>query len=174
MISLIAPAELYLGHLAVQIAKAMGTRRITVFTTHPEKREAALRLGADDVVVSTDDEAMRKVARSFDHILSTIPVPFNPSPYLALLHRRGSMTVMGLLGPYAGHMNNLDLAIAGLSLTGSMMAVVAETQESVDFCAQHNIAPMIELVEAKLESINNAIQRLKEADVRFRFVIKVK
>ena len=81
---------------------------------------------------------------------------------------------MGLLGPYAGHMNNLDLAVAGLSLTGSMIGSLAETQESVDFCAKHNIAPMIELVEAKPESINNAMERLKVADVRFRFVIKVK
>lgn len=152
----------------------MGTRRITVFTTHPEKRKEALRLGADDVVVSTDKEAMSKLARSFDHILSTIPVSFDPSQYLALLRRRGSMTVMALLGPYGGHLNNFDLAVAGLSLTGSMMGSVAETQESVNFCAQHNISPLIELVEAKPESINNAIERLKVADVRFRFVIKMK
>jgi uncharacterized zinc-type alcohol dehydrogenase-like protein len=152
----------------------MGAGHITVFTTHPEKREAALRLGADDVVVSTDREAMRKLARTFHHILSTIPVSFDPSQYLALLRRRGSMTVMGLLGPYAARMNNFDLAVAGLSLTGSMIGSVAETQESVDFCSLHNILPLIEMVEAMPESINNAIERLKITDVRFRFVIKMK
>ena len=164
----------WVGHLAVQIAKAMGAGHVTVFTTHPDKRDAALRLGADEVTVSTDIAAMRKLSRSFHHILSTIPVPFEAAPYLALLRRRGSMTVMGLLGPYATRLNNFDLAAAGLSLTGSMIGSVAETQESVDFCVKNKILPEIELVEATPEKINQAIGRLKMADVRFRFVIKVK
>ena len=150
----------------------MGAHNVTVFTTHIQKREAAIALGADDVVLSSDETSMRRLSRSFDHILSTIPVPFDPTPYLALLKRRGSMTVMGLLGPYQSVLNNFNLASAGLSLIGSMIGSVAETKECLQFCLKHGIAPTVEVISAK--DINVAIERLKIADVRFRFVIDMR
>jgi uncharacterized zinc-type alcohol dehydrogenase-like protein len=156
------------------MAKKMGTGHVTVFTTHPEKEKAALRLGADEVVNSKDPAAMAKLFRSLDYILSTIPVPFDPSPYFRLLHRRGTITVMALLGPYKSIFNNVDLAVAGLSLKGSMIGSINETKESLAFCLKHNILPEVEIIELSADSINKALERLKAADIRFRFVIKMK
>jgi uncharacterized zinc-type alcohol dehydrogenase-like protein len=115
---------------------------------------------------------VKKYDKYFHHILSTIPNAFDPTPYLALLHRRGTMTVMGLLGPYKNVLNNIALAARGLSLTGSMIGSVGETQEVLEFCAKHEIVPIIEMI--RLEEINEAIERLKKADVKFRFVIDLK
>ncbi|KAK3614766.1 hypothetical protein LTR22_027669 [Elasticomyces elasticus] len=162
------------GHVALQMAKKMGAGHVVVFTTHPEKAEAALRLGADHVVDSNDPAAMLKLSRSLSHILSTIPVPFDPTPYLRLLHRRGTMTVMALLGPCKKIFNNVDLAAAGLSLTGSMIGSITETRESLAFCLKHGILPEVEVIDPPVDSINKALDRLKAADVRFRFVIKFK
>ena len=152
----------------------MGAGHVVVFTTRPEKREAALRLGADEVVDSRDPAAMQKHHRSLNYILSTIPVPFDPTPYLRLLYRRGTMTVMALLGPYKNIFNNFELAVAGLSLTGSMIGSIDETRESLTFCLKHRILPEVEVIDASADNINTAIDRLKSADVRFRFVIKMK
>lgn len=163
------------GHLALQMAKKMGAGSVIVFTTHhAEKAEAALRLGATAVVDSTDPVAMSQYTRSLTHILSTIPVPFDPTPYLRLLHRRGTMTVMALLGPYKSVLSNFDLAVAGLSLQGSMIGSIDETRESLAFCLKHGILPEVEIIDAETESINGAMERVKEAEVRFRFVIKFK
>lgn len=167
--------DLPIGHLALQMAKKMGAGYVVIFTTHPtEKREAALRFGADEVVDSHDPAAMQKLHRSLDFILSTVPVPFDPAPYLRLLHRRGQMTVMALLGPFKNAFNNFELAVAGLSLNGSMIGSIDETRESLAFCLKHGILPVVEIIEASAEAINRAIERLKVADVRFRFVIRMK
>lgn len=147
---------------------------VVVFTTHPEKREAALRLGADEVVESHDIAAMQALHRSLDCILSIIPVPFDPTPYLRLLHRRGTMTVMVLLGPYKNIFTNFQLAVAGLNLSGSMIGSIDETRDSLAFCLKHNILPEVEVIDAGVSTINKAMERLKNADVRFRFVIKMK
>ncbi|KAK4506050.1 hypothetical protein PRZ48_004015 [Zasmidium cellare] len=157
------------GHLALQMAKKMGTGHIVVFTTHPEeKREAALCFGADEVVDSNDPAAMKGLHRSLNYILSTVPVPFDPTPYLRTLRRRGTMTVMALLGPYKNLFNNFELAVAGLNLRGSMIGSIQETRESLAFCLEHGILPEVEVIEAEAGAINNAIKRLKVADVRFR------
>jgi uncharacterized zinc-type alcohol dehydrogenase-like protein len=159
------------GHLAVMVAKAMGAE-VTVFTTHEWKSEAARKLGADNVVLSTDEAVMKQYGKYFGHILSTIPNAFDPSPYLALLQRRGTMTVMGLLGPYKDVINNFSLASRGLSITGSMIGSIGETREVLEFFADHKLAPIVEMI--KLDEVNNAIERLKKADVQFRFVIDMK
>ena len=156
------------------MAKKMGVGYVVIFTTHPEKREAALRLGADKVVDSRDLAAMQELHRSLDYILSTIPVPFDPTPFLRLLHRRGTMTVMALLGPYKNLFNNFELAVAGLNLNGSMIGSIDETRESLAFCLKHEILPEVEVIDASADTINQAIERLKVADVRFRFVIRMK
>jgi uncharacterized zinc-type alcohol dehydrogenase-like protein len=159
------------GHLAVMVAKAMGAE-VTVFTTRERKFTAARNLGADNVVLSTDSTAMEKYRAYFLHILSTIPNAFDPTPYLALLQRRGTMTIMGLLGPYKETMNNFSLAARGLSMTGSMIGSICETREVLEFFSKHKLVPLIEKI--KLEEINVAIARLKKADVQFRFVIDMK
>ncbi len=155
-----------LGHIALQYAKAMGADFVAVITTHFEKSVAARQLGADEVIISTNSSQMKKYAKTFHHILSTIPVPFDLAIYLALLRQRGTITVMGLLGPYKQILNNIDLAARGLSLTGSMIGSVAETKECLEFCRKHSILPQVEVIEK--ENINEAIERLKVADVRFR------
>ena len=123
-------------------------------------------------MLSTDGKAMQSLNRKLDYVLSTIPNAFDPSPYLATLKRRGTMTVMGLLGPYKGVMNNLSLAAWGLKLTGSMIGSVEETRETLLFFEKNGIVPEVEMI--RLEDINQAIERLKKADVRFRFVIDMK
>jgi uncharacterized zinc-type alcohol dehydrogenase-like protein len=159
------------GHLAVMMAKAMGAR-VVAFTTSEAKKEVAEAIGADLVVLSTNKDAMNGLYRSLDYVLSTIPNAFDPSPYLATLKRRGTMTVMGLLGPYKGVLNNLSLAAWGLKLTGSMIGSVVETRETLEFFADNGLVPIVEMI--KLDEINEAIGRLKKADVRFRFVIDLK
>ncbi len=156
------------GHLAVMMAAAMGAE-VTAFTTHESKRAAAMQMGATNVVLSTDEAAMKVYAKYFKHILITIPNTYDVAPYLSLLRRKGSVTAMGMLGPYSEVLNNLSLAAQGLSLTGSMIGSIAESQEVLDFCAEHAIAPWIEVI--RIQDINEAIERLKKADVRFRFVI---
>jgi len=147
------------GHLAVMMAKAMGAR-VIAFTTSEGKRAAAEAMGADLVVLSTNKDAMKSLYRSLDYVLSTIPNAFDPSPYLATLKRRGTMTVMGLLGPYKGVFNNLSLAAWGLKLTGSMIGSVEETRETLQFFADNGLTPIVEMI--KLEEINEAVERLKE------------
>jgi uncharacterized zinc-type alcohol dehydrogenase-like protein len=156
------------GHIAVMLANAMGAE-VTAITTHEAKREAALQMGVKNVIVSTDESAMKKYARYFDHILATIPNSYDVTPYLSLLRRKGSLTAMGILGPYSRVLNNFSLAAQGLSLIGSMIGSVAETREVLDFCAEHSILPRVEVI--KIQDVNDAIERLKKADVRFRFVI---
>lgn len=156
------------GHIAVMIAKAMGAE-VTAITTHESKREAAMQLGATNVIVSTDAEDMKRHARSLDHVLATIQNSYDITPYLGLLKRKASMTAMALLGPYNERLNNLSLAAQGLSLTGSMIGSLPDSQEVLDFCAEHGILPQVEVI--KIQDVNEAIERLKVADVRFRFVI---
>ncbi|WP_263381408.1 NAD(P)-dependent alcohol dehydrogenase [Granulicella arctica] len=156
------------GHIAIMIAKAMGAE-VTAITTHESKREAALKLGATNVIVSTNPEDMKEHAKSLDHILATIPNAYDVAPYLGLLKRKATMTAMALLGPYSEPLNNLSLAAQGLSLAGSMIGSLPDSQEVLDFCAEHGILPQVEVI--KIQDVNEAIERLRKADVRFRFVI---
>ena len=111
----------------------MGVQFVAVITAHVDKEDAARQLGAKAVVVSRDASQMKKhfYAKSFHYILSTNPVPFDIAPYLALLRRRGTITVMGRLGPYKNILNIIDPAARGLKLTGSMIGSIVETRECV-------------------------------------------
>jgi len=160
-----------LGHMGVKIAKAMGAE-VTAITTKEQKRGAALDLGAGQVIVSENEEEMKKYAKYFNFILVTIPDPFDITPYINLIHRRGNLVTVGLLAPYKAPLNNMELASQARSVGGSLIGGIAETQEILDFCAEHNILPDVEMIN--IEDINDAYEKMKDEDVRFRYVIDLK
>jgi uncharacterized zinc-type alcohol dehydrogenase-like protein len=148
-----------LGHVAIQIAKALGAE-VVALTTSPEKAADAKLFGASDVIVSTDQTAMEKHARSFDYLLSTIPDPHNINPYVQLLKRDGVMTIVGMLAPMAAPIGTGELAFARRSVSGSLIGGIAETQE-----IRSHVQPI------HLEEINDAFDRVVKKEVRYRFVI---
>ncbi len=157
-----------LGHMAIKIAKAMGAK-VTAITTKESKREAALELGASDVLVSENKEAMERSANKFDFILCTIPYAFDVNDYISLLRRRGALVTVGLLGPYKNPTNNMEVAKFSTSIGASLIGGTIETQEVLDFCAKHKIAPEVQLIP--IQDINEAFEKIIEEDVRFRYVI---
>lgn len=157
-----------LGHMGVMIAKALGAN-VTAITTKKGKKDAALALGADEVLLSEDDEAMKRHDVSFDFLLCTIPDPFDISPYVCLLKPRGTIVTVGLLGPYKAPLNNMEVAKFARSVAGSTIGGIAETQEVLNFCAEHGIAPQVEMI--RIQDINDAYKKVLDEDVRFRYVI---
>lgn len=157
-----------LGHMAVMIAKAMGAE-VTAITSIEDKREVAKQLGADHVIVSENEEEMKQYEKYFNFILVTIPDPFDITPYINLIHRRGSLVTVGLLAPYEKPLNNMDVASQARSVGGSLIGGIAETQEVLDFCAKHNILPLVEMIN--IQDVNEAYEKMKNEDVRFRYVI---
>jgi uncharacterized zinc-type alcohol dehydrogenase-like protein len=157
-----------LGHMAVMLAKAMGAT-VTAITTKEEKRDDAMALGADDVLISEDKDAMKAQARNFDFMLCTIPYPFDINLFIPLLKPRGSIVTIGLLGPYKAPTNNMEVAELARSVGGSLIGGVAETQEVLDFCAEHDILPQVEIID--IQHINEAFKKIRDEEVRFRYVI---
>jgi uncharacterized zinc-type alcohol dehydrogenase-like protein len=160
-----------LGHMAVMIAKALGAR-VYVFTTSAHKRGAAAVLGADGFVVSTDRTAMSAQALSCDFMLSTIPVAHDVNPYLACLRRDGVFALVGALAPLEPGIDNSDLAFHRQSVAGSLVGGMPETQEVLDFCATHGIQPEVEMI--RIDQVDQAFERMKAGDVRFRHVIDMR
>jgi uncharacterized zinc-type alcohol dehydrogenase-like protein len=158
-----------LGHMGVKFAKAFGAH-VVVFTTTPNKREDALRIGADEVIVSTDATEMQKHAGSFDFILDTVSADHDVSAYLALLRARGRMTVVGA-PPAPLAIPAFALIMGNRTLSGSNIGGIAETQEMLDFCGKHNITADVEVIPA--EKINEAYERLLKSDVKYRFSIDI-
>ncbi|NTS42517.1 NAD(P)-dependent alcohol dehydrogenase [Flavisolibacter sp. BT320] len=157
-----------LGHMAVQLAKAMGAE-VTVITTSEEKRSAAIELGAANVLLSEEEESMKKAGLSFDFILITIPDPFDINPYISLLKKDGVLVTVGMLGKYKKGIDNNEVAFHRRTVTGSLIGGIKETQEVLDFCAEHNIAPLVEIIP--MQDINDAFDRMQNEEVRFRYVI---
>jgi uncharacterized zinc-type alcohol dehydrogenase-like protein len=157
-----------LGHMAVKLAHAMGAE-VTLFTTSPGKEADARRLGADHVVLSTDKDAMRAQARTFDLIINTVAVAMNLNPYINALALNGSMVLVG--GPAEPHQSpSVGLLIGGRrSIAGSSIGGIAETQEMLDFCAAKGIASDIEMIP--IQDIETAYARMLKSDVKYRFVI---
>ena len=158
-----------LGHMAVKIAKAMGGE-VTVITTSPEKAEAARKVGASEVLISTDPAAMAAAAGRFHLIVNTIPVGHDIQPYTGLIRPNGAMVIVGALAPLEGT-SGFQLIFGNRAIAGSAIGGLAETQEMLEFCAEHNILPDIELIRG--EQIPAAWQTLQRGDMPHRFVIDI-
>ena len=156
-----------LGHVAIKIAKAMGAH-VVVFTTSPSKVEDAKRLGADEAVLSSDTEQMNKYSRSLHFILDTVSAKHDVNTYLNLLRHDGSVVLVGL-PPEPIEIGAFSVVSGRRSFSGSNIGGIAETQEMLNFCAEHNITAEIELI--KMEDVNGAMDRLAKGDVKYRFVI---
>ncbi|MFV3370938.1 NAD(P)-dependent alcohol dehydrogenase [Pseudomonas sp. NY15435] len=157
-----------LGHMGIKLAHAMGAH-VVAFTTSQSKREAALELGADEVVVSRDADQMAAHAKSFDFILNTVAAPHDLDAFLVLLKRDGALTLVGAPATSHPSPNVFNLIMKRRTLAGSMIGGIPETQEMLDFCAEHGIVADIELVRA--EQINDAYERMLRGEVKYRFVI---
>lgn len=160
-----------LGHMGVMIAKAMGAKVVAI-TTKEEKRADALALGADEVLISDDEDAMKKHEVSFAFLLCTIPDEFDINPYICLLQPRGKIVTVGLLAPYKKPTNNMEVAKYSRTVGASIIGSVKETQEVLDFCAEHSIAPQVQMI--RMDEINDAFDKIKDEEVRFRYVIDMK
>lgn len=157
-----------LGHMGIKLAHAMGAR-VVAFTTSESKRAAAEALGADEVVVSTDAAAMARHTRTLDLIINTVAAPHSLDAFITLLKRDGTMTLVGV--PAEPHPAPAVFNLVGKrrTLAGSMIGGIPETQEMLDFCAQHKIVADIEMIRA--DEINEAYERMLKGDVKYRFVI---
>jgi uncharacterized zinc-type alcohol dehydrogenase-like protein len=156
-----------LGHMGVKFARAFGAH-VVVFTTSPGKKEDALRLGADEVIISTNPEEMRKHAGTFNFILDTIAAEHDINAYLGMLGRDGNLTLVGAPEqPFA--VSGFALIFGRKSLSGSLIGGLKETQEMLDFCGEHNITADVEVIP--IQKVNEAYERLVKSDVKYRFSI---
>ena len=160
-----------LGHMGVKIAHAMGAH-VVLFTTSAGKVADAKRLGADEVCISTDPDQMAKYANQLDFILNTVAAPHPLDPYLQLLKKDATMTLVG--APAEPHPSTevFNLIFKRRQLAGSLIGGIAETQEMLDFCAKHGIVSDIEMIPMNV--INQAYERMLKSDVKYRFVIDMK
>ena len=156
-----------LGHMGIKFAHAMGAHTVMV-TTSPGKAEDAKRLGADEVLLSNEEDAMNKHAGSFDFLLNTVPVGHDADPYIKLLRRDGTMVFVGALQPLEP-ITGAGLIVGRKRLAGSLIGGIKETQEMLDFCGEHNIVSDIEMID--MNNVNAAYKRVVDGDVKYRFVI---
>lgn len=156
-----------LGHMGVKLAHAMGAH-VVMITTSPEKGEDAKKLGADEVLLSTDANAMNEAMSSFDFLLNTIPVGHNTDPYMNLLKRDGVMVIVGAIETLT-QVNGIPFIFNRRSMAGSLIGGLPETQEMLDFCGEHNIVCDIEKID--IQDVNTAYDRTVAGDVKYRFVI---
>lgn len=157
-----------LGHMAIKFSKAMGAE-VTLFTRSAAKVEEARRHGTDHVVISTDADQMKKAAGSLDYVLDTVPVEHDLNPYIACLGVDGICLLVGQLTPLSPPVDALPLIFGRRSILGSVIGGLPETQEVLDFCAEHDISCDIEMLD--IRDIGDAYERMKRGDVRYRFVI---
>ena len=156
-----------LGHMGVKLAHAMGAH-VVMITTSLDKGTDAKKLGANEVLISTNSEAMDAAKNSFDFLLNTIPVGHDVDPYIALLKRDATMVIVGALEPLKP-VNSAQLIFRRRHMAGSLIGGLPETQEMLDFCGEHNIVYDIEKIN--IQDINQAYERTIKGDVKYRFVI---
>jgi uncharacterized zinc-type alcohol dehydrogenase-like protein len=157
-----------LGHMAIKLAKALGAH-VTLFTRSPGKSDDARRLGADEIVLSTDPDQMATAGGRFDLIIDTVPYAHDLNPYLPTLAINGTIVLVGYLGPLEPPVDSVPLIMGRKSIAGSLIGGIAETQALFDFCGKHGVISDIEVI--RMRDINEAYERLLKADVKYRFVI---
>lgn len=160
-----------LGHMGIKFARAMGAE-VTLFTRSEGKVEEAKRNGAHKVVISTDEKAMEDAAGSLDYVLDTVPVEHDLNPYMACLDVDGAYLLVGAPTPIEPTLDAGPMIFGRRALIGSLIGGLPETQEVLDFCAENDIACDIEMLD--ISQINEAYERMKKGDVRYRFVIDMK
>jgi uncharacterized zinc-type alcohol dehydrogenase-like protein len=156
-----------LGHMAVKFGRAFGAH-VAVFTTSPNKKDDALRLGADDVIISRNNDEMKKYAGSFDFIIDTVSADHDINAYLNLLSVDGNLTLVGAPSEPLD-VQAFTLIMGRRRLAGSAIGGIAETQEMLDFCGKHNITADVEVIP--IQKVNEAYERLLKSDVKYRFSI---
>jgi uncharacterized zinc-type alcohol dehydrogenase-like protein len=159
-----------LGHMGVKFAVALGAD-VVLFTTSPGKIQDGLKLGAKEVVVSKNADEMKKHATSFDFILDTVAGDHDINAYLALLKLDGVLTLVGVPEKPLS-LSAFNVILPRRILTGSAIGGIAETQQMLDFCAEHNVKADIEMIP--IQKINEAYERMLKSDVKYRFVIDMK
>lgn len=157
-----------LGHMAIKLANALGAE-VTLFSRSPEKEAEAKKLGAHCVIISTDEKQMESVKTTFDLILDTVPYVHNVNDYIPALNINGTLVIVGYLGPLDPMLVTVPMILGRKSVAGSLIGGIAETQELLDFCGEHNIVSEIELID--MPYINEAYERMLKSDVHYRFVI---
>ncbi|WP_026978730.1 NAD(P)-dependent alcohol dehydrogenase [Flavobacterium tegetincola] len=157
-----------LGHMAIKLAKGLGAE-VTLFSRSTDKISDAKELGADTVIISTDENQMVSVNNRFDLIIDTVPYVHDINPYVSTLNVNGTIVLVGYLGPLDPFLNSVPMILGRKSVAGSLIGGIAETQEMLDFCGANNIVSDIELI--KMEDINTAYERMLKSDVKYRFVI---
>jgi len=157
-----------LGHMAIKLAKGLGAS-VTLLSRSPGKSGDARALGADNIILSTDEAQMKSVRGKFDLIIDTVPYVHDINPYVATLATSGTLVIVGYLGGLEPLVNTVPMILGRKSVAGSLIGGIAETQEMLDFCGEHNIVSDIELI--RMQDINDAYERMLKSDVKYRFVI---
>lgn len=156
-----------LGHMGVKLGRGLGAE-VTVITTSEAKRADAMTLGAHNVLISKEKDAMRAARGSFDFILDTIPVAHDLAPYLSLLDIDGTLVIVGAMDVMPAW-HSYALVNGRKRISGSQIGGIRQTQELLDFCAEKNILPDCEMIA--MADINHAYERMERSDVKYRFVI---
>ena len=156
--------------MGIKFAHAMGAT-VVMITRSKDKAEDAKKLGADEVLISEDEEQMKSHRGSFDFLLNTIPVGHDLDPYLKLLSIDATMVIVGAVEPLK-KVNGANLIGGRKRVAGSLIGGIKETQEMLDFCAEHNIVSDIEMIN--MDYINEAYDRVVDSDVKYRFVVDMK
>lgn len=157
-----------LGHMAIKLAKGLGAD-VTLFSRSPNKKEDALKLGADRIVLSTEEDQMKAVRNNFDLIIDTVPYNHDLNPYVNTLAIDGTIVLVGYIGVLEDMVSTVPMVLGRKSIAGSVIGGIEETQEMLDFCGEHNITADIELIN--MQDINEAYERMLKSDVKYRFVI---
>lgn len=160
-----------LGHMAIKLADALGAH-VTLFSRSTNKIDDAKALGADEIIISTDESQMEGAMGRFDVIIDTVPYEHDLNPYVGTLNTNGTLVVVGYLGPLDPMLVTVPLIMGRKSVAGSLIGGIAETQELLDFCGKHNITSDIEMIN--MQDINTAYERMLKSDVKYRFVIDMK
>jgi uncharacterized zinc-type alcohol dehydrogenase-like protein len=161
-----------LGHMAIKLAKGLGAN-VSLFSRSAGKTEDAKQLGADQVIISTDEDEMKAVLNKFDLIIDTVPYEHDINPYMQTLAVNGTLVLVGYIGEFENDaVSTKPMIYKRRSVAGSLIGGIKETQEMLDFCGEKNIVSDIEII--KMQDINEAYERMLKSDVKYRFVIDMK